>query len=108
MAESSEIERHGHRDKAAGVTLRALPDPDFKLTPFPDGVKPTEGRRLLKARADAEQQAWSSLARYKFWMFGYHAAQWVLLNRVADKKDRQGNPFKALVAVARQRDRMSA
>lgn len=76
-------------------------EPEFRLTPFP-ALKPTESRRLLKARAEAEQQAWSSLARYKFWMFGYHAAQWVLLNRLAEQKDRQRNPFAALVRVARQ------
>jgi hypothetical protein len=28
-----------------------------------------------------ERAAWSALARYKFWMFGYYAAQWVLINR---------------------------
>lgn len=83
------------------MPLAAVPPPDFSLVPFP-AEKPATTSRLLKARDDAEAQAWSSLARYKFWMFGYHAAQWVLLNRVAEKKHREGNPFKALVAVARQ------
>lgn len=83
--------------------LKAVPPGEFNLVPFPI-EKPKTTSRLLQARDLAQQQAWSSLARYKFWMFGYHAAQWVLLNRVAEKKHRQPNPFKALVTVARQRE----
>ena len=30
----------------------------------------------------AETKAWDALSRYKFWMFGYHAANWVNLNRI--------------------------
>jgi hypothetical protein len=55
--------------------------------------------RAEQALAEAERKAWDSLARYKFQMFGYHAAQWVLLNRVLGSGRR--NPFKALVALAR-------
>lgn len=50
---------------------------------------------------EAAAKAWDSLARYKFVMFGYHAAQWVYLNRVC----RLGlpNPFRDLVMFARAR-----
>lgn len=57
--------------------------------------------RAVNAMLTAEAQAWNALARYKFWMFGYHAAQWVLLNRVAQA--RQSNPFGVLVRIARER-----
>jgi len=49
--------------------------------------------------AAAERKAWDALARYKFWMFGYHAAQWVLLTRVSGLA--RPNPFKPLVKMAR-------
>jgi hypothetical protein len=52
---------------------------------------------------EAEHKAWDSLARYKFWMFGYWAAIWVHLNRVAGGK-RRPNPFKRLVTCARSRN----
>ncbi len=48
----------------------------------------------------AEHKAWKALASYKFWMFGYHAAQWVLLNRVSGQK--KPNPFKEAVQLARR------
>jgi hypothetical protein len=48
---------------------------------------------------DAEAKAWQSLARYKFKMFGYHAAWWVKLNRIGDFK--RPNPWKGLVTAAR-------
>lgn len=50
---------------------------------------------------EAEFKAWDSLARYKFWMFGYWAAIWVHQNRAAGA--RRPNPFAALVAFARER-----
>ena len=50
-------------------------------------------------RDAAESKAWDALTRYKFWMFGYHASQWVLLNRVA--QERHPNPFSDLVRCAR-------
>lgn len=54
----------------------------------------------LDAMAESERKAWDSLARYKFLMFGYHAAQWVLLNRIDGGKN--ANPFKRLVELARK------
>jgi hypothetical protein len=56
---------------------------------------------VADAMVAAERKAWDSLARYKFWMFGYHAAQWVLLNQL-DSPERMPNPFKKLVQVARE------
>ena len=54
--------------------------------------------KISQAMQDAERKAWTSLAGYKFWMFGYHAAAWVQLNRLAAVS--QGSPFKNLVKFA--------
>lgn len=48
----------------------------------------------------AERRAWDSLARYKFWMFGYWAAIWVHLNRIGHFK--RPNPWRGLVMAARE------
>ena len=57
---------------------------------------------VADAMIEAEEKAWRSLAGYKFWMFGYHAAQWVLLNRIDTPfGERMANPFRALVQLAR-------
>lgn len=56
--------------------------------------------RLLEELDSAERDAWKNLARYKFWMFGYFAARWVYLNRLADAK--RPNPFKRIVQSARE------
>lgn len=56
---------------------------------------------LSKELDHAEQQAWTSLARYKFQMFGYWCAIWVHLNRISGLK--RTNPWRNLVAQARQR-----
>jgi len=56
---------------------------------------------VITEMAEAETKAWDSLGRYKFLMFGYHAAQWVLLNQVSGLK--KSNPFKDLVQAARER-----
>lgn len=52
---------------------------------------------------DAARRAWDALARYKFWMFGYHAARVVylgtLINRIGGP--RLANPFADLVELAR-------
>jgi hypothetical protein len=57
--------------------------------------------RLHADLAAAETKAWEALARYKFWMFGYWAADWVRLNRRLQSK--RPNPFKQLVVLARAR-----
>ncbi len=45
--------------------------------------------------------AWDSLARYKFYMFGYHASIWVNLNKLIPDHPRP-NPFKPFVKLAKQ------
>lgn len=56
----------------------------------------------LRERAkEAERAAWAALSRYKFWMFGYHAANWVNINRLG--KLGLSNPFKILVKTAQER-----
>jgi hypothetical protein len=55
---------------------------------------------IVDALYEAEVNAWLSLARYKFQMFGYHAAIWVHLNRLSGLK--LPNPWKKLVGVAKK------
>ena len=55
--------------------------------------------RIEHEIAQHERKALDSLARYKFWMFGYHAAQWVMLTRVSGLA--RPNPLKPLVKLAR-------
>jgi hypothetical protein len=55
---------------------------------------------LRAARAKAATDAIKNLARYKFSMFGYHAARWVTLNAILG--DRQPNPFKSFVDLAKK------
>jgi len=54
---------------------------------------------LLRDLEASERKAWEALAKYKFWMFGYWAADVVRINRRLRLK--QPNPFSALVATAR-------
>lgn len=61
---------------------------------------------IQKALTEAERKAWDSLARYKFLMFGYHAAQWVTLNRLAPGGIKKPNPFRALVKSARTKTKV--
>ena len=56
---------------------------------------------IRQAMATAQTKAWDALSRYKFWMFGYHAAQWVLLNQLFPARQRQPNPWLPLVRIAR-------
>ena len=53
---------------------------------------------------DAESKAWKALAGYKFMGFGYWAAIWVHLNRIAQDQGhkRRPNPFRDLVKLARR------
>lgn len=60
-------------------------------------------RKILDAMENAEAQAWKSLARYKFFLFGYHAARWVNYNALLAKPERRPNPFRSAVRLARQR-----
>jgi len=54
---------------------------------------------ILEKMQQQYVKAIRSLARYKFWMFGYHAANWVNLNKLLDQK--MPNPFQGLVHNAR-------
>ena len=57
---------------------------------------------VIEAMADAKKKALDALARYKFWMFGYHAARWVNYNKLFIQAERQANPFLSLVHTARE------
>lgn len=55
----------------------------------------------IEAEMDIEKEkAWKSLAGYKFYMFGYHAAAWVKYNKLLANP--MPNPFKDLVHKARE------
>ena len=65
-------------------------------TPLPQGQATID-----QAMEFAKCQAVSDLGRYKFERFGYHAANWVNLNRVRKNRITR-SPFKALVESANQ------
>jgi len=56
----------------------------------------------IEYRREALTKALDSLGRYKFFMFGYWAAQWVSLNRLICDEKPGPNPFKTLVLEARR------
>ena len=56
--------------------------------------------KIQLAMVDLETKAWKALAGYKFWMFGYYAAQWVNYNKLLDHK--KPNPFKRSVDLGRE------
>ena len=51
-------------------------------------------------REEAKRKAFASLARYKFYMFGYWAAVWVQMNKLC--RIREPNPFCGLVDLAKK------
>ncbi len=55
--------------------------------------------KILDELSAKETVAWDSLSKYKFIMFGYHAAVWVTLNRIHHCHQR--NPFLAAVKLAK-------
>lgn len=65
----------------------------------------TTEEKLISRMWEAHHKAVDSLARYKFLMFGYWAAQWVTLNQVRKQLNPQAkqepNPFKGFVKLAR-------
>jgi hypothetical protein len=72
------------------------------MMPIPDSTNPID--LVFNARLDAERKAWDSLGRYKFYMFGYHAAAWVKYNQLIaemDPAEKLPNPFTDLVKTAR-------
>lgn len=54
---------------------------------------------IPEAKEEARKKAFASLAKYKFMMFGYHAALWVTLNKLDTHPG--PNPFVGLVNQAR-------
>ncbi|MCP4470471.1 MAG: hypothetical protein GY815_07260 [Gammaproteobacteria bacterium] len=57
--------------------------------------------RVIDEREADFRRAIRALAKYKFWMFGYHAASWVRHNRMLKGTPwHQGSPFKRLVEMA--------
>ncbi len=56
---------------------------------------------VRNAMDEAERKAWDAFSRYKFIMGGYHAAQWVLLNKLLEDTH-QPSPFTDLVKLARE------
>jgi len=56
--------------------------------------------QIRKKKEEAVDQAIKSLAGYKFWMFGYHAADWVKLNKL--DPDPEPSPFYRLVSLAKE------
>lgn len=50
------------------------------------------------ARDIARRHAWDSLGKRKFLMFGYYAQQWMSLNDLCEKQQR--NPWGSLVKLA--------
>lgn len=58
---------------------------------------------IEKAMAEHQRKAWDSLARYKFYMFGYHAAAWVTLKKLLPRAvQNPGNPWRGLVVMAQR------
>jgi hypothetical protein len=57
-------------------------------------------QRILLSMDTAITKAYDALSRYKFLMFGYHAAQWVTLNRLLTES--RPNPFRILVKLSRE------
>jgi len=55
--------------------------------------------KILNELSAKETAAWDSLSKYKFIMFGYHAAIWVTLNRI--HRCHQRNPFLGVVKLAK-------
>lgn len=49
---------------------------------------------------ELRRKALDALGRYKFWMFGYYASQWVKINKVLGLKLR--NPFIEFVKLAKK------
>lgn len=62
---------------------------------------PDKPESMDAALDEAERKAWEALGRYKFLMFGYHAAVWVHLNRISGQN--RPNPWRQLVSLARDK-----
>ena len=60
---------------------------------------------LREKRQQEEGRAWDALSRYKFWMFGYHAAKAISYGQILSEWTGEPivNPFAGLVQMARAR-----
>lgn len=56
--------------------------------------------KIKEMMAEEIEKAWRALAGYKFYMFGYHAACWVKLNKLLETP--LANPFSGLVDMAKR------
>lgn len=56
---------------------------------------------VLAKMDHAEREAWNAMARYKYWMFGYWAGEWVKLKNLAGLNP--SSPFAELVKLARSK-----
>lgn len=65
-------------------------------------VKALSFTAIRAQRDEHRQKAFDALGRYKFWMFGYHAAEWVNLNNLMPRRNRAPSPFGRLVSEARR------
>jgi len=62
-------------------------------------TSPAVHERVLQEHNGELLKAWDALAKYKFWMFGYHAAKVVTFRQILGLK---GNPFRLLVQTAQR------
>jgi hypothetical protein len=68
------------------------------------GMTDADYERMISLKMDGcVFRAHDSLARYKFWMFGYHAAAWVKYNELLPSDKKQPNPFSDLVKLAKSK-----
>ncbi len=77
------------------LELACEPGPGYHIVAESAGNPAVLEREIAAAAA----RALDALGRYKFMMFGYWAAIWVHLNRIAGSK--RPNPFKPLVEAAK-------
>jgi hypothetical protein len=59
--------------------------------------------KVKELMLDELDKAYEALSRYKFYMFGYHAAAWVRYNKLLTKP--LPNPFAPIVQAARSQKR---
>jgi len=52
--------------------------------------------------AKAARKAWAALADYRFSEFGHQAGRWIALNQLLPRLERQPNPFREAVILARK------
>jgi hypothetical protein len=72
------------------------------MTENNDSTKENPFISMIKAEREiSKNKALDALSRYKFWMFGYHAAAWVKYNQLLPMAHQEESPFSPLVKSAR-------